>query len=78
LLTVTKRIFYYYFAITKRFNIRFDNKSFHEANLLSFFFISLLQAQFQVNGLVTAASNRKPLLASIITDNGLKTITDVD
>jgi hypothetical protein len=45
-----------------------------------FFFISLsLQAQFQVNGLVTAASNRKPLaFASIITDNGLKTITDVD
>jgi hypothetical protein len=47
--------------------------------LLSFSLSRFLQAQFQVNGLVTAASNRKPLaFASIITDNGLKTITDVD
>lgn len=45
-----------------------------------FFFISLsLQAQFQVNGLVTTASNGKPLaFASVIADNGNKTITDVD
>lgn len=45
-----------------------------------FFFISLsLQAQFQVNGLVTAASDGKPLaFASVIADNGTKTITDVD
>lgn len=45
-----------------------------------FFFISLsLQAQFQVSGLVTAASDRKPLaFASIIADNGTKTISDVD
>jgi hypothetical protein len=31
-----------------------------------------------VNGLVTAASNRKPLPLLHNTDNGLKTITDVD
>ena len=45
-----------------------------------FFFLSLsLQAQYQVNGLVTAATDRKPLaFASVIADNGTKTITDVD
>tara|TARA_R110002126_G_scaffold58619_6_gene154539 strand:- start:760 stop:3258 length:2499 start_codon:yes stop_codon:yes gene_type:complete len=45
-----------------------------------FLFLSLsLQAQYQVNGLVTAATDRKPLaFASVIADNGTKTITDVD
>jgi hypothetical protein len=45
-----------------------------------FFFFSLsLQAQFQVNGLVTASRDRSPLaFASVIADNGTKTITDVD
>jgi hypothetical protein len=49
-------------------------------NLFSFFILSLsLQAQFQVNGLVTAASDGKPLaFASVIADNDTKTITDVD
>jgi hypothetical protein len=31
-----------------------------------------------VNGLVTAASDGKPLFASVIADNDTKTITDVD
>jgi len=45
-----------------------------------FLFLSLsLHAQFQVDGLVTAASSHKPLaFASVIGDNGAKTITDVD
>jgi hypothetical protein len=48
-------------------------------NLFSFFSLLSLQAQFQVNGLVTAASDGKPLVfASVIADNDTKTITDVD
>ena len=45
-----------------------------------FFLVSLsLQAQFQVNGLVTAASTRQPLaFASVVADNGTKAVTDVD
>jgi hypothetical protein len=44
-----------------------------------FLFLLSLQAQFQVNGLVTAASDGKPLVfASVIADNDTKTITDVD
>jgi hypothetical protein len=45
--------------------------------LFSFFILPSLQAQFQVNGLVTAASDGKPLaFASVVADNGTKTITD--
>jgi hypothetical protein len=37
------------------------------------FLLNLLKAQFQVNGLVTAAADRKPLaFASVIADNGTK------
>ena len=45
-----------------------------------FLFLSLsLHAQFQVDGLVTTASSHKPLaFATVIGDNGAKTITDVD
>jgi hypothetical protein len=74
---INKTDFFCYFAITKRSYLRFENKPFMKN--LSFFFLSLsLQAQFQVNGLVTAASDGKPLVASVIADNDTKTITDVD
>ncbi|HMI07660.1 MAG TPA: DUF5686 family protein [Flavobacterium sp.] len=48
--------------------------------LLSFFFFSLgTQAQFHVSGIVKDGSNKKPLpFASIASDNGDYTISDVD
>ncbi|PZX93891.1 carboxypeptidase-like regulatory domain-containing protein [Flavobacterium aquariorum] len=47
--------------------------------LLFFFFTLSLQAQFQVNGIVKDASTQKTLpFASIITNDGSNTISDVD
>ncbi|MFV8345226.1 DUF5686 family protein [Flavobacterium sp. ZB4P13] len=47
---------------------------------LLFFFLTLsLQAQFQVNGIVKESTTNKPLpFATITTNNGLNTISDVD
>ena len=47
---------------------------------LFFFFLTLtLQAQFQVNGIVKESTTNKPLpFATITTNNGLNTISDVD
>ena len=47
---------------------------------LFFFFLTLsLQAQFQVNGIVKEAVTNKPLpFATITTNNGLNSISDVD
>jgi hypothetical protein len=47
---------------------------------LLFFFLALsLQAQFQVNGIVKESTTNKPLpFATITTNNGLNTISDVD
>ncbi|HKO77978.1 MAG TPA: carboxypeptidase-like regulatory domain-containing protein, partial [Flavobacterium sp.] len=47
--------------------------------LLFFFFTLSLQAQFQVNGIIKDASTQKTLpFASIITNDGTNTISDVD
>ncbi|WP_264565731.1 DUF5686 and carboxypeptidase regulatory-like domain-containing protein [Flavobacterium sp. N3904] len=47
--------------------------------LLFFLFTLSLQAQFQVNGIVKDASNKKPLpFATITSDDGSNTISDVD
>ena len=44
-----------------------------------FFFTISLQAQFQINGIVKDAATKKGLpFATIITENGLSTISDVD
>ncbi|TRX01251.1 DUF5686 family protein [Flavobacterium gawalongense] len=47
---------------------------------LFFFFLTLsLQAQFQVNGIVKESTTNKPLpFATITTNNGINTISDVD
>ena len=46
---------------------------------LFFFFTLSLQAQFQINGIVKDASTQKNLpFASIITNDGSNTISDVD
>lgn len=47
---------------------------------LLFFFLTLsLQAQFQINGIVKESTTNKPLpFATITTNNGLNTISDVD
>ena len=47
---------------------------------LFFFFLTLsLQAQFQVNGIVKESTSNKPLpFATITTNNGLNSISDVD
>jgi hypothetical protein len=47
--------------------------------LLFFFFTLSLQAQFQINGIVKESSTNKPLaFATISTNTGLNTTTDVD
>ncbi|MFV5686036.1 DUF5686 family protein [Flavobacterium sp. GB2R13] len=47
--------------------------------LLFFLFTISLQAQFQANGIVKDSSTNKPLpFATIITDNSINTISDVD
>jgi hypothetical protein len=47
--------------------------------LLTLFFTLSIQAQFQINGIVTEDGTNKPLpFATIITDEGMNTITDVD
>ncbi len=47
--------------------------------LLSFFLTLSLQAQFQLNGIVKDAASRKPLaFATLTTDSGTSTVSDVD
>ncbi|KIC02621.1 DUF5686 family protein [Flavobacterium sp. AJR] len=46
---------------------------------LTLFFTLSIQAQFQINGIVTENATNKPLpFATIVTDDGMNTITDVD
>jgi hypothetical protein len=57
--------FFIVFAITKRSYLRFENKPFMKKICFLFLLLSL-QAQFQVNGLVTAASDGKPLALHLL------------